>query len=281
MIMDNNNKKDYAKQGEYLRQEMMAVSAARLLRNEMVLVGFGLPMIVAILAKYTNAPELIMMTEAGVYNAKPEHTPLCVADCRFSYKTSWYGTPVELLGAVLPTRRADLAMLGGAQVDKYGSLNSTCIGNYLKPKKRLPGSGGACDFAALANRFLIIIEHDKRHFVDTVDYLTSPGWVCKKFPENKMVRRESLGMWGGPEAAISTMGVMKFHPETKEMYVESYYADLGVHAEEIKNNTGFDIDVSRAKPAIPPTYEELDLIRNKIDPEHFIVPKFDASKVAR
>ena len=274
--MDNNNKKNYAKPGEYLRQEMMAISAARLVRNEMVLVGFGLPMIAGTLAKYTNSPELIMMTEAGIYNAKPEHTPICVADARYTHNTSWYGTPVELLGMVLPTRRADLAMLGGAQVDKYGNLNSTCIGNYLKPKKRLPGSGGACDFGILANRFLIIIQHDKNHFLDKVDYLTTPGWMCKKFPENKMVRRESLGLWGGPEAVISTMGVMKFHPDTKVMYVEYFYADLGVTAEEIKSNTGFEIDASHAKPSVPPTYEELDLIRNRIDPEHLIIPKFAA-----
>lgn len=272
MIVNKAN--NYAKPGEYLRQEMMAVAAARLVKNEMVMVGFGLPMIAGTLAKYTTAPGLIAMTEAGMYDAKPEHTPLCVAEARYSYKNSWYGTPVELLAQVLPTGRADLAMLGGAQVDKYGNLNSTCIGNYLKPTKRLPGSGGACDFAALAKRFLIIMEHDTRHFVAQVDYITSPGWVCKKFPENKMVRRETLGLWGGPEAAISTLGVMKFHPETKEMYVEYYYADLGVTAEEIKANTGFDIDVSQAKPATPPTYEELDIIRNKIDPEHFVIPKF-------
>lgn len=272
MIMNNNT--DYAKPGEYLRQEMMAVAAARLVRNEMVLVGFGLPMIAGTLAKYTNSPDLIMMTEAGVYDAKPEHTPLCVAEARYSYNTAWYGTPVEFMGMVLPTRRADLAMLGGAQVDKYGNLNSTCIGDYLHPTKRLPGSGGAADFAIMANRFLIIIDHDKRHFVDIADYITSPGWVCKKFPENEMVRRETLGMWGGPEAVISTLGVMRFDSETKVMYVDSYYADLGVTAEEIKDNTGFDIDVSKAQPCEPPTCHELYLIRNKIDPEHFIVPKF-------
>lgn len=272
--MNINKATNYSKPGEYLRQEMMAVAAARLVRNEMVLVGFGLPMIAGTLAKYTCAPNLVMMTEAGIYDAKPEHTPLCVAEARYSYNTAWYGTPMELLGMVLPTRRADLAMLGGAQVDKYGNLNSTCIGNYFKPKRRLPGSGGAADFAALANRFLIIMEHDKRHFVEKADYITSPGWICKKFPENKMVRRESLGLWGGPEAVISTMGVMRFHPETKEMYVESYYADLGVTAEEIKANTGFDIDVSQAQRCQPPTYEELDLIRNKIDPENFVIPKF-------
>lgn len=276
MIMKNTNTaSDYAKPGEYLRQEMMAVAAARLVRNEMVMVGFGLPMVAGTLAKYTNSPDLIMMTEAGIYNSKPEHTGLCIAEARYSYNTVWYGTPMELLGMVLPTRRADVAMLGGAQVDKYGNLNSTCIGNYLKPQKRLPGSGGACDFAIMANRFLIIMEHDKRHFVETVDYLTSPGWVCKKFPENEMVRRESMGLWGGPEAVISTMGIMKFHPETKEMYVEYYYADLGVTAQEIKENTGFDIDVSQALPCLPPTYQDLELIRETIDPENFIIPKFE------
>jgi glutaconate CoA-transferase subunit B len=174
---------------------------------------------------------------------------------------------------VLPTRRADVCCLGGAQVDKYGNLNSTCIGDYLKPKVRLPGSGGACDFAVMGKRTLIIMEHDKRRFAEKVDYITSPGWKCKKFPENTMVFREELGLWGGPDAVISTLGVMRFHPKTHEMYAESFFADLGVTPEKIASNTGFAIDVSKALPCLPPTYKELDLLRNKIDKEGFFIPR--------
>ncbi|KKM09076.1 hypothetical protein SY88_20630 [Clostridiales bacterium PH28_bin88] len=247
---------------------MMAVAGSRMLKDgELVLVGSGLPMVATILAKYTHAPNLVIMTEAGVYDAQPLHLPFCVADARFSFNNPWMGTPIELLGHILQTKRIDVGFLGGAQVDKYGNLNSTCVGDYFHPHKRFEGSGGAADFAAMANRTIIIMSHEKRRFVDEVDFITSPGWRCSKFPDNKKVFREELGLWGGPVAVVSTMGIMKFHPETRVMYVDAYFDDLGVTLEEIKENTGFDIYTSKAVPCTPPTYAELELLRTRIDPE--------------
>jgi glutaconate CoA-transferase subunit B len=272
MVTENGN--SYARPGEYGPQEMMAVAAARLVRDdEIALVGYGLPMIACTVAKYHHAGNLTIMTEAGIYDARPEHLPYCVADARFSYCNPWLGTPVELLVNMLQTRRVDLGVLGGAQLDRYGNLNSTCAGDYLKPDKRFEGSGGAADFAAMANRTLIIMLHEKRRFVEQVDYLTSPGWKCKKFPGGEMVFREELGMWGGPEAVISTLGIMKFDPKTHEMYLESYFDGLGVTAGEVKENTGFEMDVSQAVPCTPPTYEELRLLR-QFDPEGVFVSRY-------
>ncbi|MBC7344623.1 MAG: acyl CoA--acetate/3-ketoacid CoA transferase subunit beta [Clostridia bacterium] len=261
-----------AARGEYTRQEMMAVAASRLVNDgELVLTGFGLPIVAAILAKYTHAPNLVLMTEAGVYDPRPAHLPFCIADSRFAYMSSWFGTPVELLGHILQSRRVDVGFLGGAQVDKYGNLNSTCVGDYLRPAKRFEGSGGAADFAAMSRRTIIMMAHEKRRIVEQVDFITSPGWRCSRFPGGEKVFREEMGMWGGPAAVVTTMGVMKFDPETREMYVESFYADLDVTPEEIRANTGFDIDVSRAEPCTPPTYEELELLRTRIDPERVFI----------
>jgi len=152
-------------------------------------------------------------------------------------------------------------------VDKYGNLNSTYIsGEYFNPNKRFEGSGGACDIAAMANR-TIIISHEKRRFVEAVDYITSPGWKCWDFTGKNMVDRNSLGLRGGPYAVVSTLGVMKFDQKTHEMYVDAYYADLGVTLGQIKAETSFQIDISRAHPALPPVAEELEVLRNKVDPE--------------
>ena len=266
--MKQSNKNQHAEAGEYTRLEMMAVSASRFLRNnELAMVGYGLPMVACSLAKYTHAKNSMIMTEAGAYDAQPVHLPFCVADARFSYKNPWLGTPLELLANFLPFGRIDVGILGGAQVDMYGNLNSTCYGNYKRPRRRLPGSGGAADFACMAHRTVLIMLHEKNRFVKNVDYLTTPGWKCKKYPENKMVFREELGLRGGPEALISTLGIMKFHEQTREMYVDAYFADLDVTPEEIQAKTGFPIDISAAVPAEAPTYGELDVLRTKIDPD--------------
>lgn len=249
--------------------EMLAVSAARVIQDEeVVFVGTGLPMMAALLAKACHAPNITMITEAGIYNPRPMHIPMSVSDSRWFYRSSWVASPLELLNMFLQNKRIDVGFLGGAQVDKYGGLNSTLIGgDYLNPKRRLPGSGGAVDIACLSNKTIITMVHERRRFVEKLDYLTSPGWKCYKFPGRELVRREELGMWGGPQVVISDMGIMNFDKETKEMFVDQYFADLGVTLEQIKSNTAFDIDVSRAKPAVPPTAHELTMLREKIDPD--------------
>jgi glutaconate CoA-transferase subunit B len=248
--------------------EMMVVASSRLLNNyEKVLVGTGLPLVGAGLAKNTHAPKMVLVMEAVAWDSNPQSLPFCVADPRAVYKTRWIPTAAEVMGQFLQSGKIDVGFLGGAQVDKYGNINSTVIGDYHHPKVRLEGSGGASDIAAMSQRTIIIMAHEKRRFVEKVDYITSTGWMCRSLDGKRLVNRREIGLRGGPYAVISTMGVMKFDDDTHEMYVDYYYEDLGVNLEQIKNATGFDIDLSQAKPMTPPTETELYALRTKVDPE--------------
>ena len=252
----------------YSRLEMMAIAGSRLVSDqEVVLVGTGLPLVSTLLAKNNHAPDIIVLMESGLYDSNPQALPFCVADPRGVYRTPWIGSAVELMGQFLQNKKVDLGFLGGAQVDRYGNINSTCIGSYSKPYTRFEGSGGACDIAIMAKKSIIIMSHESRRFVEKVDYLTSPGWMVHRYPDGKLIPREEAGLWGGPYAVVSTLGVMKFDEETHEMYLVGYFADMGVTVDEVIKNTGFPIDVSRAQPVPPPEEHELDLLRTKVDPE--------------
>jgi glutaconate CoA-transferase subunit B len=255
----------------------MAIHASRQIRNmEKVIVGTGMPLVAAIIAKNCHAKEAVILMEAGPYDSNPLALPSCVADPRGFIGAPWVADPVQMMGMILQQGRIDLGFLGGAQVDKYGNLNSTCLGTYKNANVRLPGSGGASDIGAMAKRNLIIIAHEKRRLVEKVDYLTTPGWKVHPYEngkriKEKLVDRKELGMWGGPEAVVTTMGIMKFDEISKEMYVSEYYADLGVTLEMIKENTGFAIDTSNAYPVTPPTGDELYILRNVADPEKIFI----------
>lgn len=252
----------------YSRLEMMAIAGARLITDgDVVLVGTGLPLVSTLLAKKNHAPHAMVLMESGLYDSDPEALPFCVADPRGVYQTPWIGTAVEVMGQFLQNRMVDVGFLGGAQVDRYGNINSTCIGPYSKPVTRFEGSGGACDIAIMAKKSIIIMTHEPRRFVEQVDYLTSPGWMVRSYPDGKTVPREVAGLWGGPYAVVSTLGVMKFDPKSHEMYLDGYFADMGVTVEEILKNTGFNMDVSKAQPVKPPEDNELHLLRTVVDPE--------------
>ena len=267
---------------DYTALEMMVVQASRMIRDgEVVFVGTGLPMIASMLAKYLHAPNAILCCEAGFWDSRFLHIPMTVGDSRWYVGSTWCAGQSYMF-SLLQRRRIDLGFLGGAQVDKYGNINSTGVGVQLRDGyyvfgKRFEGSGGAADIASMANRVIIMMKHERRRFVERVDYITSPGWYVwlHDFKDGRgrvrLVPRWELGMWGGPEAVISTMGVMRFDEETKEMYVESYYAELGITPEDIKRNTSFDIKVDEAEPAEPPTERELELLRKQIDPEHIFL----------
>ena len=253
---------------KYSDLEMMVVAASRLLHdNENVLVGTGIPLVAAILAKKTHAKKMTILMEAVAYDSNPDSLPFCVADPRAVYKTKWSPTTVEVMGQFLQSGKVDKGFLGGAQVDKFGNLNSTCIGDYNKPDKRFEGSGGASDIALMSKRNIIIMVHEKRRFVDLVDFISSPGWRCRRLDGKSLAMRSEMGLDGGPYAVVSTMGVMKFDDISKEMYVDSFFKDLGVTIEGILKETAFDIDVSRARDTAPPNGTELSVLREKVDPE--------------
>jgi len=245
----------------YSTAELMVTRASREIRNsEIVFVGTGLPMVASMLAKYTHAPDSVIIFEAGTIDSALLHLPASVGDSRCVYGASTCRGLFDIFATVLQRGFIDVGFLGGAQVDRYGNLNSTVIGNYHRPKVRFPGSGGAGDIACLSKRTVIIMLHEKRRFPKQVDYLTSPGWV------DGPGGREDVGLIrGGPVSVITNMGVMRFNEKTKEMYLASHHP--GISVQEILSNTEFDLNTSGALETEPPTVEELDLLRNKIDPE--------------
>lgn len=246
---------------DYTRREMMAVSLARQVKDGMVCIaGTGLPLIGATLAKLTFAPRAIIISETGIVDGRPEEVPAGVSDMRFGHQAACWWPRYRYVGFLMRMpEKVDIGFLGGAQVDPYGNLNSTCIGDYYRPRARFTGSGGANGIASVLNT-VIIMRHEKRRFVPKVDYVTSPGWLDG--PEGR--RRAGLVPDKGPVAVVTTLGVMRFDEKTKRMYLSEYYP--GVSIEEIKKETGFELDVSRAVESEPPSKEVLEILRNQVDP---------------
>ena len=250
---------------DYKLTEMMCVAAARQIRDgERVFAGAGLPLLASILALRTHAPNAQICLESGVVGSKFPEDPLrgksplprFVMDPRIYPGATYRSGLLEVNGIFLPRRRFDVGFLGGAQVDKYGNLNSTLIGKWDNPKVWLPGSGGAAEIAMYANRVLIIMApHDKRRFCNKVDIITSPGYL------NGPGSREASGLkWGGPAAVVSTLGVLKFDATTKEMYLDAVFP--GVTVNQVKENTSWDLQTAPEVVEIePPTVEEIEIIR--------------------
>jgi glutaconate CoA-transferase subunit B len=239
--------------------ELMIISAAREIRdNEVVFVGTGLPMLAGMLAQQTHAPNCVLVFEAGSIDPKLRHLPVGVADPRTTHMASVVGGLIDVF-STLQSGHVDIGFLGAAQVDVYGNINSTCIGNYISPSVRLPGSGGSSDMACLAKRIVIIARHEKRRFPERVDYITSPGWIDGPYG------REKAGLnRGGPVAIITTMGIIRFDDINKRAYLASFYP--GFSPEEIAENTGFQLEISRAEKVAKPKEEEVKILRENVDP---------------
>jgi len=258
-------KKKYAK--KYTLTELMAVAAAREINDhEIVFAGTGLPMLGAMLAQHTNAPNCVIVFEAGAVDCKLAHLPMSVGDPRTMRFASTATGLFDVFSTILQRGFIDVGFLGGAQVDMYGNINTTCIGDYRRPKVRFPGSGGSGDIACLSKRTIIIAIHEKRRFPERCDYITSPGWI-----DGPDGRKQAGLPWGGPSAVITTLGVLRFDEHTKRAYLASYHP--GVTREQVKERTGFELDVSRAKETTPPTEFEIRVLREKVDPEGIFLKK--------
>ncbi len=246
---------------ECTRNEMMIVAAARQIRDgEVAIVGTGLPMAATTLAKHTHAPNLNYIVETGIGDLMPMHASLSVADTRLlgAAKPSFVRNILEALGFLVQRGLADLGFLGGAQIDMYGNLNATCVGDYAKPKKRFPGSGGANPIASSAKRVLTIIRHEKRRFLERVEYITSPGHL------QGGDSRQAAGLrGGGPDRVITDLGILDFEPVSKRMRVVSLHP--GVTREKIQEFTGFPLLFApEVTVTPPPSAAELDILRNKV-----------------
>ncbi|OGD26495.1 MAG: ketoacid-CoA transferase [Candidatus Aminicenantes bacterium RBG_13_63_10] len=246
----------------YTLTELMAVAAAReIADNEVVFAGTGLPMLGVMLAQRTHAPRCIIIFEAGTVDSHLAHLPMSVGDPRVMRGAATAAGLMEVFTYALQAGRVHVGFLSGAQVDRFGNINSTSIGpNPRRPSVRFSGSGGACDIACLARRTIIIAKHEKRRFPERVDYVTSPGWL-----EGGDSRDRSGLPWGGPSTVVTTMGVMRFRRESKEIYLASYHP--GLKARQVADATGFGLDIGEAAETIPPTDEELRILREEVDPE--------------
>lgn len=252
---------------EYSSTEMMAIACSRRIKNDdIVFCGTGLPLLAAVTAKMTHAPHCVIFFETGAMDPALLEIPLTVADPRVMYKASYNGGLADSF-SYMQNRRSGSSVLGilsGAQIDIYGNINSTLIGVYDNPVVRLPGSGGACDVATSVSRTFIFMKHEKRRFVEHLDYCTSPGWIV-----GDESRRE-LGLpGGGPDTVITSLGVLSFENKTKKMYLNRYYEFTSI--EEVQDNTGFSLDVSQAKVEVRPTPNELKILREKVDPLNLIL----------
>lgn len=253
---------------EYSPGEMMVVSAARLLEEgDRVLVGIGLPNLAANLAKRLHAPNLVLFYEAGVVDAAPARLPLSIGDpCLVTGAVS-VCSMFDLFYLYLQGGLVDVGFLGAAQVDRYGNLNSTVIGEYERPKVRLGGSGGACDIALSCRKTLILLPHSKRRFPEKVDFITSPGYLGGR------KEREALGLGGGPEAVVTDLGLLKFD-ENGEMFLYALNPEATV--ERVLENTGWDLKVAAdVKVLDPPTDEELRILREELDPNRVYLGRLE------
>ncbi len=247
---------------EYTRKQMMAVALAREVTDgKTYIIGTGLPLIGGSLAKNTHAPNARLIFETGILEGDPQEVPTSVSDLRLNYRASILWPQFRYFGyQTLAAARGEIeaGFLGGAQIDPYGNLNSTCIGDYFHPKTRFSGSGGANGIATYCNT-VMIMKHEKRRFVERVDYCTSPGWIdgpggrrSRGLPEDK-----------GPRAVVTEFGVFRFG-EDKRMYLAELFP--GATVEQVLENTGFELDVSRAVPAKEPEPEVLYILEKKVDP---------------
>lgn len=252
---------------DYTPKEMMTIAAARTIRNrDIVFCGTGISMIAAMAAKHISAPESVIFFETGAIDSHLEEVPLAVADPRVMYRTAVNGSLLDAFATMQnrTTGKRVVGILGAAQIDPYGNLNSTVIGDYATPRVRFSGSGGAADVASFVSRTIIFMQHEKRKFVPQVDYITSPGWL------SGCDARHQAGLCeGGPYLVITNMAVMGFDDNDHRMFLKAIYP--GIQVTDVVNSMGFEIDVTRVEPVPPPSEKELRILRTICDPQKLIL----------
>lgn len=253
--------------GFYSDQEMMTLAAGREAARagaQLLFAGTGLSMLAAAAARQIYLPEAVVFFETGAVDPDLGEIPLSVADSRVMQGGCLNAGLNEAFALLSHRRLRSIAFLGAAQIDPHGNLNSTCLGGYPRPQVRLPGCGGACDAASLAEGFIVFMQQEKRRFVEKVDYISSVGWLAG----GDSRRRAGLER-GGPLAVVTNLGVLRFGQDDKRLYLAEYYP--GVEPEQIARQTGFALDVSQAVEAQPPSAQELAVLRQRVDPQRLIL----------
>jgi glutaconate CoA-transferase subunit B len=236
---------------------MMSIAAARALRDGQVcFVGIGLPSTAANLARRLHAPDLVLIYESGALDTRPAELPLSIGDGVLATAALTVISVPEVFNYWLQPGRIDVGFLSGAQIDRFGNLNTTVIGEYDEPTVRLPGSGGAPEIAACCREVIVVMRHRARAFVDQVDFVTSVGYGTG--PDDRAV----LGLPGrGPTRVITDLGVLEPDPDAKELVLTAVHP--GVSVGEVRAQTGWELQVSvDLKITTPPTEAELTTLRS-------------------
>ncbi len=248
---------------DYTPQELMVAAAAREIRDgEVVFTGMRLPLIAFALAKESHAPHAVGLFESGIMRDTPA-SELLYTMCDPPNITSalWTTRMINLMG-LLAQGCVDLGFIGGAEVDRFGNLNTSYLGNYQSPTTKLPGSGGAADIASLSKRLVVMMPHEKRRLVERVNYITSAG-----YGEGGEWRQRFGLPRGGPSAVITTLCVLGFDGETSEAVLRSYHP--GQSVESVRAETGWALKIAPdVRETVPPTSRELEIIR-RYDPQGF------------
>jgi glutaconate CoA-transferase subunit B len=240
----------------YSADEMMAVAAARLLRDGMVcFVGIGLPSRAANLARATHAPGCVLIYESGTIGARPEYLPLSIGDGELAETADAVVSVPEIFAYWLQGGRIDVGFLGAAQIDRHGNLNSTVIGPYERPRVRLPGAGGAPEIAASCRETFVMLRHTPRAFVPRLDFRTTVGHG------DGPGDRERLGFTGaGVTAVITDLGVLRPDAATCELTLVTLHPDVSV--DDARDATGWPLRVAEdVAVGHEPTIEELVALR--------------------
>lgn len=242
---------------QYTTTEMMAVAAARVLKNDDVcFVGIGAPSVACNLARLVHAPDITLIYESGAIGTKPDVLPLSIGDPELSETAVTTVSVPEMFQYWLQGGRISIGFLGGAQIDRFGNINSSVIGDYEHPKVRLPGGGGAPEIASLCGQTYVVMRQTLRTFVERVDFITSFGYGTGGD------QRQRLGIRTlGPTLVVTDLCLMRPEPETKELVVVSIHT--GVTREEIEQNTGWSIRFAASlEQTTPPNETELAVLRN-------------------
>lgn len=240
----------------YSSDEMMTVAASRMLADGAVcFVGIGLPSAAANLARTTHAPDVVLIYESGTIGAKPEVLPLSIGDGELAETADTVVSTAEIFRFWLQGGRIDVGFLGAAQLDRFGNINTTVIGDYASPKVRLPGAGGAPEIAASAGEVFVILRQSPRAFVDKLDFITSVGHL----DGGDWRARHSLP-GKGPTAVITDLGILRPDPDSRELTLTHLHS--GVSVDQAREATGWPLAVANDLGATPlPTSAELEALR--------------------
>ncbi len=244
----------------YSPSEIMTTRAAQELHDgDVVFVGIGLPNLACNLARATHAPNLFMIYESGAVGAIPERLPVSIGDPALVTDSLAIVSQADIFQCYLQRGLIEVGFLGGAQVDRYGNINTTVIGDYKNPKVRLPGSGGACEIAVHSKRLLIVMRMSPKSFVEKCDFITSPGTFS-----NGKTRSEWNLPGGGPTRVITDLGVCDF--ENNEMVMTEVFP--GTTEEKVRAACGWPMKFAKsAKQTTAPDAATLKLLREKLDPQ--------------